>query len=137
MAPKSKLDKMYIVSIMYIMLKAPPSSPTERSPGSDLLPQLSSTELKSNTGEVLRQAAKGAIAITRHNRTEFVLLPAAQYEELVSQASSALATMSEEFDSLVARMNTPAAAKGFQSLFSATPQKLGKVAVAAVKRHAR
>lgn len=119
------------------MVKAHKSSPAEGVTGSDRLPRSSSSELKSNTGEVLRRASRGALAITRHSRTEFVILPAAQYEELVSQSAAALTTMSAEFDSLVARMNTPAAAKGFQSLFSATPEKLGKAAVAAVKRHAR
>lgn len=110
---------------------------TKRSSGFDLLPQLSSTELKSNTGEVLRQAAKGAIAITRHNRPEFVLLPAAQYDELISQSSGTLAQMSEQFDALVERINAPAAAAGFQSLFTASPQALGQSAVAAAQPHAR
>ena len=112
-------------------------SKTKRSTSFDLLPQLSSTELKSNTGEVLSRAAKGAIAITRHNRAEFVLLPAAQYDELVSQSSGALAQMSGEFDALVERMNTPAAAAGFQSLFTASPEALGQSAVAAAQSHAR
>lgn len=128
---------MYILYILYDMVKAHKSTPAEAVHGVDRLPRSSASELKTNTGEVLRQASKGALAITRHSRTEFVILPAAQYEELVSQSAAALTTMSAEFDSLVARMNTPAAAKGFQSLFSATPEKLGKAAVAAVKRHGR
>lgn len=125
------LANLYKISIMPKVLSHPKSErPLD-------LPQLSSTELKSNTGEVLRQASKGAVAITRHDRTEFVILPAAQYEELISQSSGILAQMSDEFDALVSRMNTPSAAKGFQSLFSATPKELGRSAVARAKPHAR
>lgn len=113
------------------------SSQTEPTSDAALLPQLSSTELKSNTGEVLRRAGKGAIAITRHNRAEFVILPAETYDALVSQSSGTLAQMAEEFDALVTRMNTPAAAAGFAALFTASPKDLGKSAVAAAKAHAR
>ena len=117
------------------MQKTLSRSQTEPSSGVGRLPQLSSTELKSNTGEVLRQAAKGAIAITRHARPEFVILTAETYDELVAQPSSVLAKMSEEFDMLLALMNTPAAAEGFTALFAASPQDLGKSAVAVAKSH--
>jgi prevent-host-death family protein len=119
------------------MQKTLSRSQTEQSDGAVLLPRLSSTELKSNTGEAFRQAAKGAVAITRHNRAEFVILTAGTYDRLVSQPSRVLAQMSEEFDTLLARMNTPAAAAGFHSLFAASPQDLGRSAVAAAKPNAR
>ena len=46
------------------------------------LPSMSASDLKNNFGSARLQALKGAIAITHHNRAEFVLLPIGHYAEL-------------------------------------------------------
>jgi antitoxin Phd len=95
------------------------------------LPAMSASSLKNHIGEALLKAAGNGLAITRHNRPEFVLLPAAKYLELQRAHQMPLEALSAEFDAMVARMNTPSAQRGVNSLFSATPTELGKSAVKA------
>lgn len=86
-------------------------------------------------GEVALQAMKGAVAITRHQRAEFVLLPVDQYLALQEAQAAPLEDLASQFDAMVARMNTPAAKRGVAKLFQATPTELGKSAVMAADAH--
>lgn len=95
---------------------------------------VTASELKNNFGEVSAQASKGAVAVTRHQRVEFVLLPVEQYLELQQARTAPLEALTCEFDAMVARMNTPAAKHGVDQLFKATPAALGKSAVKAASR---
>jgi hypothetical protein len=65
---------------------------------------------------------KGAVAITRHLRAEFVLLPVEQYLELQQARNAPLEALTSQFDDMVARMNTPAAKRGVARLFQASPR---------------
>jgi prevent-host-death family protein len=114
------------------MQSAPPSDPA--SSASDplaTLPTVSASELKNRFGEVTTRALKGPVAIKRHLRAEFVLMPAADYVALQEARTAPLADLSAKFDAMVARMNTPAAKRGVRSLFDAKPASLGKSAVKA------
>lgn len=111
-----------------------PASPAE--PALDL-PTATASDLKNNFGEVSSQALKGALAITRHQRAEFVLLPVAQYRELQQARTAQLDALTSRFDAMVARMNTPAAQRGVAKLFKARPADLGQAAVKAAKAHGR
>lgn len=95
---------------------------------------VTASDLKNKLGEVIAQAGKGAVAITRHQRVEFVLLPVEQYLELQQARTAPLEALTSEFDAMVARMNTPAAKRGVDRLFKATPSALGKSAVKAAAR---
>ncbi|MGH9661680.1 MAG: hypothetical protein ACRD96_24240 [Bryobacteraceae bacterium] len=44
--------------------------------------------------------------------------------------------MSDEFDALLARMQTPASRAGMRSAFRASPKQLGKAAAVAARKHA-
>src|SRR5687767_15129030 len=88
------------------------------------LPAVTASDLKNKLGEVIAQASKGAVAITRHQRVEFVLLPVEQYLEFQKARTAPLEALSSEFDAMVARMNTPAAKRGVDRLFTATPADL-------------
>ena len=92
---------------------------------------VTASELKNNFGEVSAQAMKGAVAITRHQRAEFILLPVEQYLELQHARTAPLDALTSQFDAMVARMNTPAAKRGVAKLFKASPAGLGKSAVKA------
>ena len=83
----------------------------ERRAHSDL-PSIPASDLKNRFGEICQRAAKGAVAITRHQRAEFVLLPIAQYEELQQARTAPLDALAAQFDALVTKMNTPAAKRG-------------------------
>ena len=94
---------------------------------------VTASDLKNKFGEVIVQAMKGAVAITRHQRAEFVLLPLEHYLELQQARIAPLEALSSQFDAMVARMNTPAAKRGVARLFQASPAGLGKSAVKAAK----
>ena len=94
---------------------------------------VTASELKNNFGEVSAKAMKGAVAITRHQRAEFVLLPLEQYLELQQARTAPLDALSSQFDAMVARMNTPAAKRGVAKLFQASPAGVGKAAVKAAR----
>jgi len=97
------------------------------------LPSMSASSLKNHMGEALLKAAGNGLAITRHNRAEFVLLTAAKYVELQMARQAPLEALSVEFDAMVARMNTSAAKRGVASLFKASPAALGRSAVKAAR----
>ena len=101
------------------------------------IPTVTASDLKHHIGEVIHQAMKGPLAITRHNRTELVLLSADKFRELQRSHKAPLDAMTAEFDSMVAKMNTPAAKRGVKKLFQATSRELGKSAVLAAKAHVR
>jgi prevent-host-death family protein len=98
------------------------------------LPSVTATELKNNLGEVLSRKDFQGIAVTRHKRPEFVVLPAEVYESMMQQVEVPLASLNAEFDDLVARMNTPKARKANAALFAATPAELGDAAANASGR---
>lgn len=93
------------------------------------LSEVSASVLKNKFSEVVRLASSGPLAVSRHNRREFVILTAGQYEELQQSRRAPLESLTAEFDQMVARMNTPKARRAAAALFSAGPKALGKAAV--------
>jgi prevent-host-death family protein len=101
------------------------------------LPTVTASDLKNNFGEVSAMAQKGALAITRHQRAEFVLLSVTQYKELQQARTAPLEALTSQFDALVAKMNTPAARQGVTKLFKAGPAALGRSAGKSAQAHGR
>ena len=95
------------------------------------LPAVTASDLKNNFGEASLRAKKGALVITRHNRAEFVLLPVEHYAELQQTRRALLEALADQFDAMVAKMNTSASRRGAALLFKASPAELGKIAVKA------
>ena len=96
------------------------------------IPTVAATEFKNSFGRIFERAALGgAIAITRHDAPKAVLLSYTEFESLVNSRAPALADLSGEFDSLLARMQAPKARKGMAQAFDATPSTLGRAAVKA------
>lgn len=100
------------------------------------LSEVTASVLKNKFSEVARLAATAPLAVSRHNRREFVILTAAQYEELQQSRRAPLENLAAEFDRMVAGMNTSKARRATASLFSARGKALGKAAVNA-RRSAR
>src|SRR4051812_5026343 len=71
------------------------------------LSEVTASVLKNKFSEVARLAARGPLAVSRHNRREFVILTAGQYEDLQQSRRAPLDNLTAEFDAMVARMNTP------------------------------
>jgi antitoxin Phd len=98
------------------------------------VPTVAATRFKNEFGSIFEQAALGgAVAITKHNTPKAVLLSYAEFEALTKASTPALDELSEEFDRLLERMQTPESKSAMASAFDATPEQLGRAAVKAAR----
>src|SRR5882672_1331562 len=98
------------------------------------VPSVAATRLKNEFGAVLEEAARGAVAITRHDAPKAVLVSYEEFQALVSARAQSLGELDAEFDALLARMQTPKARKGVQAAFNAAPAQLGRAAVKSARK---
>jgi antitoxin Phd len=102
------------------------------------VPSVAATQFKNQFGAIFEQASLGgAVAITKHNTPKAVLLSYAEFEALTRASSPVLDELSEEFDALLAGMQTPKAKAGVATAFDAAPEELGRAAVKAAARRRR
>jgi antitoxin Phd len=93
------------------------------------------TEFKKRAREVIDGVAEHkAVAILRHKMPDAVLISAGDYVEFMKLRRERLNFLTERYDEMVSRMQTPQAIAGVDSLFNATSEELGQAAVAAAKR---
>ena len=94
---------------------------------------VTATEAKAEFGRVLDLAIQGgAVVITKHETPKAVLISVDEFNALAQERSATLDTLTAEFDAMLARMQTPAARAAMEAAFDASPERLGKAAVAAV-----
>jgi antitoxin Phd len=112
---------------------------TFRNSHGDLIDVVSvpASELKNKTGKVLEKAAAGAVAITKHDAPKFVLVPFAEFQALVESRSPNLNMLDQDFEELVQGMQTTRSRKAVAAAFDATPEQMGRAAVAAAKKKRR
>jgi antitoxin Phd len=95
---------------------------------------MTSTEAQNGFGRVLDTVARqGTVMITKHNATQAVVMSIEQYEALTQAPRPDLNLLTEEFDAMVERMQTPEAGAGLLAAFRASPEELSRAAVAAAK----
>ena len=95
----------------------------------------SASEAKNQFGHLLERATRGEpIAITKHGSEKAYLISAEQYKALRHEPEQKLSNLREEFDQLFARMQTQKFRRGISAAFHASPEKLGKAAVAAARK---
>jgi antitoxin Phd len=95
---------------------------------------VSASEAKSEFGRVLEMAIQGsAVVITKHDSPKAVLVSVENFNALSRAAETKLDTLSQEFDALLARMQTSRARRGMRAAFAASGKRLGKAAVAATR----
>jgi antitoxin Phd len=93
------------------------------------VPTVAATRFKNEFGTIFEQAALGgAIAITKHNTPKAVLLSYAEFEALTKASTPALDDLSDEFDQLLEKMQTPQSKSAMASAFDATSEQLGRAA---------
>ncbi len=93
------------------------------------VPTVAATRLKNEFGAVLEQAVRGgAVAITKHETPRAVLISYDEFQALVKARSHDLNDLRAEYDILLDRMQTPAARKGMEAAFNASPAELGRAA---------
>lgn len=96
---------------------------------------VTATEAQNEFGRVLDQATRDqVVVITRHNVPRAVLLSAERYRELASAESTILSTLTDKFDAMLARMQTPGVRSGMERGFGATPKQMGRAAEAAARQ---
>ncbi|MGH8641391.1 MAG: type II toxin-antitoxin system prevent-host-death family antitoxin [Burkholderiales bacterium] len=96
------------------------------------VPTVAATRLKNEFGTVLEQAVRGgAVAITKHETPRAVLISYDEFQALVKARAHTLGELRAEYDTLLARMQTPKARKGMEAAFDATPAELGRAAAKA------
>ena len=75
----------------------------------------------------------GAVVITKHDAPRAVLMSVENFNALSGAAQTKLDTLSQEFDALLARMQTSEARRGMKAAFAAPGKRVGKAAVAATR----
>ena len=99
------------------------------------VPTVAATRVKNEFGQILEQAThNGAVAITRHDKTKAVLVSLAEFDSLASARSRTLEVLSNEFDELLAGMQTQKSRKGMKAAFNASPAQLGRASVKGARR---
>ena len=93
------------------------------------------SEAKNRFGAMLERTARGdAVAITKHDTTKAVLISLEEFQALVATRQTSLSALDAEFDGLLAAMQTPQNRKAMKAAFAASPETLGKAAVAAARK---
>ena len=101
------------------------------------VPSVAATRLKNEFGAVMEQAARGAVAITRHDSPRAVLVSYEEFQALVNARAQSLSELDAEFDALLERRQTPKAKKGVEAAFRASGAELGRAAVVRPARKRR
>ena len=93
------------------------------------------TGAKKEFGRVLEIVLRGGrVVITKHDAPKAMVLSMDEFNALTQATERTLATLSGEFDALLAGMQTPKAKAGMKAAFDASPRELGRAAVAAARR---
>jgi len=96
---------------------------------------VAATKVKNEFGSVLEQAMHGgAVAITRHDLPKAVLLSYEEFVALVKDRAPQLNDLTNEFDALLADMQTAKARQGMAKAFEASALRLGRAAVSAARK---
>lgn len=99
---------------------------------------VTATEAKNAFARILETVMQGVVVIiTKHDAPKAVVLSMDEFHALSRAGETRLDTLSEEFDALLDRMQTPSARGAMKRAFGASPKQLGKAAVAAARTRAR
>jgi prevent-host-death family protein len=84
---------------------------------------------------LLEQAIQGTtVLITKHDSPRAVLISIDHFQTLQEAPQAKLNTLTEQFDTLLERMQTPKARRGMAAAFGANNKQLGKAAVVAARK---
>ncbi|HEX5886878.1 MAG TPA: type II toxin-antitoxin system prevent-host-death family antitoxin, partial [Pyrinomonadaceae bacterium] len=88
-------------------------------------------------GRLLEQAIQGTtVLITKHDSPRAVLISIDRFQTLQEAPQAKLNTLTQQFDTLLERMQSPKARRGMAAAFRAGNKQLGKAAVAAARKRA-
>lgn len=98
---------------------------------------ISATEFKKRFGKTLEDVAHGkAVRIIRHGRRSdsLILIREDELDALRARSTSPLDALRDQFDQLLARMQTPEARRAVASIGQASSSQLGASALKGAKR---
>ena len=96
---------------------------------------VTATNAKRDFGKLLEAAIRGrVVVITKHAAPKAVLMSVEQFNGQSRPSEPNLDTLTRHYDALVARMQGPKARAAMQAAFDATPEELGRAAVAGARR---
>lgn len=96
--------------------------------------RMTSTEAQNGFGRMLDTVAKGGtVLITKHNTTQAVVMSVDRYQALTRTEFPDLDALTAEFDEMLVRMQDPGAEEAMLKAFRASPEELGRAALAAAK----
>jgi antitoxin Phd len=102
------------------------------------LEEISATDARKEFAHMLETAARrGVVVINKQNAPKAVLLSFDEFNTLVTRPPRKLDTLSDEFDTMLARMQRPAARAGMRTAFEATSAELGAAALAGPRARRR
>jgi prevent-host-death family protein len=98
------------------------------------MPEISASQAKTTFGEVLDRVARtGGVAITRHNVPKAVLISWEEFETLRKARGDSLEALADEFEPLLASLQTPRARAAMAKVFAFSPEELGRAAFEAAR----
>ena len=98
------------------------------------LESIPASRLKNAPGSIVDQAAAGRpVVINKHGAKRVVILSFDDFEGLARARDPGLGALEARFDALLDGMQTPASKRGAAAAFAATPEELGRAAVAAAR----
>jgi len=100
------------------------------------LPPVTATVLKNETADVLDQVAReGPVVITKHDKPSAVLINYEQYlEDFGGRDEHWLEDLHQEYRGMLDEMQKPEQKAAAERAFNATPEELGRAAVAAAEK---
>jgi antitoxin Phd len=116
------------------MPESTPAAPTPPAlPG--VARTIPATEAQNAFGQVLDAVTAGqVVAVTRHNAVRAVVLPVDRYRQLVAQEADTLEALGARFEALYARMQDATVRAATAEAVDASPEEMGRAAVAAAER---
>jgi antitoxin Phd len=97
------------------------------------LPEVTASDFKNYPSSVFEQAMNAPVVITKHKKPAGVFLSYAEFEALAKSRKPSLGALENEFDELLASMQTPEAKAAVNALLAASPEELGRAAVRAAQ----
>ncbi len=96
---------------------------------------ISATDAKNEFGRILEKVIRGGrIVITKHDSPKAVVISIDEFNALSNAHRVELEALTEQFDRLLARMQTPPARAGMNAAVHAKPKELGNAALAAARK---
>lgn len=97
--------------------------------------KFSAADAKNQFGQVLETAIAGdTVAITKYGEVKAIMISVEEYESLSQDPRQKLNMLTEHFDAMLAGMQTEEARRGMREAFEASPEEMGRTAVAVARR---